>query len=170
MSHQRCSFRAWLRSLQGRSVLFSLSMLLIMLLIASMVTSYSQQTLWREIVARNTTQVDAAAEQLALSLDKTMDMQRELLYDEDINRLGVTPGYYSQPQQVLAMLRVMDRMFMLTNSSSLVSEASFLAPSIGKTITAGGWRSCPRRTSSAPTTCASTRPKRLLRWMAISTS
>ena len=40
---------------------FSLSMLLIMLLIASMVTSYSQQTLWREIVARNTTQVDAAA-------------------------------------------------------------------------------------------------------------
>ena len=138
MSHQRCSFRAWLRSLQGRSVLFSLSMLLIMLLIASMVTSYSQQTLWREIVARNTTQVDAAAEQLALSLDKTMDMQRELLYDEDINRLGVTPGYYSQPQQVLAMLRVMDRMFMLTNSSSLVSEAIFLAPSIGKAITASG--------------------------------
>ena len=99
-----------------------------------------------------------------------MDMQRELLYDEDINRLGVTPGYYSQPQQVLAMLRVMDRMFMLTNSSSLVSEASFLAPSIGKTITAGGWRSCPRRTSSAPTTFASTRLRRLLRWMASSTS
>lgn len=128
--------RGWARSILGRSVLFALGMLLMMLLMAAWGTGSSQNTLRKEIVARNTVQVSAAAEQLAISLDKTMDMQRELLFDNDINRLGVTPGYYTVPQKALAMLRVMDRMRMLTSSSPLIQQAFFMAPSIGRTITA----------------------------------
>lgn len=127
---------SWTRSILGRSVLFALGMLLMMLLMAAWGTGSSQKTLRKEIVARNTVQVSAAAEQLAISLDKTMDMQRELLFDNDINRLGVTPGYYTVPQKALAMLRVMDRMRMLTSSSPLIQQAFFMAPSIGRTITA----------------------------------
>lgn len=128
--------RGWTRSILGRSVLFALGMLVMMLLMAAWGTGSSQNTLRREIVTRNTVQVSAAAEQLAISLDKTMDMQRELLFDNDINRLGVTPGYYTAPQKALAMLRVMDRMRILTSSSPLIRQAFFMAPSIGRTITA----------------------------------
>ncbi len=130
--------RRWMRSILGRSILFTLSLLLLTLFVAIMVTNSSQNALRREIVVRSGAQADAVAEQLAISLDKTMDMHRELLYDKDINRLGVTPGYYTQAQQTLAMLRVMDRMFMLTSSSPLIQQAFLLAPSIGKTITADG--------------------------------
>ncbi len=134
--HQQ--LKGWTHSILGRSVLFTLAMLLLTLMMAGAVTSSSQNALRNEIVTRNTVQVSAAVEQLAISLDKTMDLQRELLYDEDINRLGVTPGYYTKPQETLAMLRVMDRMFMLTSSSPLVEQAFFMAPSIRKIITADG--------------------------------
>lgn len=132
------NIRRWSRSILGRSILFTLLMLIITLAAAALATNSSQAALHNEIVARTSFQATAAAEQLALSLDKTIDMQRELLYDKDVNRLGVTPGYYSPSQKTLAMLRVMDRIFMLKNSSPLISQASFMAPSIGRTITADG--------------------------------
>lgn len=132
----RARIHIWTRSILGRSVLFTLTMLLLTLMVAALAITSSLNALRNEIVTRNTVQVSAVAEQLAISLDKTMDLQRELLYDEDINRLGVTPGYYTKPQETQAMLRVMDRMFMLTSSSPLIKQAFFMAPSIGKTITA----------------------------------
>lgn len=128
--------QGWMRSILGRSVLFTLITLLITLLVAAMAINSSQNALRNEIVTRNSVQVSAVAEQLAISLDKTMDIQRELLYDEDINRLGVMPGYYPGHQKILAMLRVMDRMYMLTSSSPLIKQACFMAPSIGRIITA----------------------------------
>ena len=128
--------RGWTRSILGRSVLFTLITLLITMLVAALAINSSQNALRNEIVTRNAVQVSAVAEQLAISLDKTMDLQRELLYDEDINRLGVTPGYYPGHQKIMAMLRVMDSMYMLTSSSPLIKQACFMAPSIGRVITA----------------------------------
>lgn len=131
----KIKYPTWLRTLRGRSVLFTLTMLLVVLLVAGSVTEYSQKVLREEIVARNTAQTIAAVEQLGVSLDKAVNLQRELLYDEDVNRLGVIPGYYSAAQKTRAMLRVQNRLFMLTSSSTLIKEAYFLAPSIGKSIT-----------------------------------
>ncbi|MBR3107831.1 MAG: sensor histidine kinase [Clostridia bacterium] len=130
--------RAWGRSILGRTVLFSLAMLLLTLTAAGLVTTTSQEALRNEIVARNTAQAEAVVEQLALSLGKTMDIQRETLYDTDINRLGVAPGYYTDPQRIMAMLRAEDRMRVLTSSSPLIDQSFFMAPAIGKTITEGG--------------------------------
>ena len=130
--------RAWTRTILGRSILFSLAMLLLMLLMAGVVTDTSQKALRDEIMKRNTAQAEAVAEQLALSLGKTMDIQREMLYDTDINRLGVVPGYFSAPQLIQAMLRAEDDMRILTSSSPLIQESFFMAPAIGKTITGGG--------------------------------
>lgn len=138
LSLRQWNISRWTRSTLGRFILFTLLLLIITLLAAGTVSRSSQAALHNEIIARNSFQVAAAAEQLAISLDKTMDMQRELLYDKDINRLGVVPGYYATHQKTLAMLRVMDRMAMLKNSSPLIRQASFMAPSIGRTITADG--------------------------------
>lgn len=131
----RMRLRGWTRSILGRSVLFTMITLVITLVVAALAINSSQRALRNEIVARNTVQVSAVAEQMALALDKTMDIQRELLFDEDINRLGVTPGYYTAPQKTLAILRVMDRMFMLTSSSPLIKQACLMAPSISRIIT-----------------------------------
>ena len=129
---------AWAHTILGRSILFSLGMLLLMLLMAGVVTNTSQKALRDEIIARNTAQAEAVVDQLALSLDKTMDIQREILYDRDINRLGVVPGYYTSSQSIMAMLRAEDRMRVLTSSSPLIDQSFFMAPAIGKTITAEG--------------------------------
>ena len=129
---------AWGQTLLGRSILFSLAMLLLTLLAAGLVTNTSQKALRDEIVKRNSAQAEAVVEQLALSLGKTMDIQREMLYDTDLNRLGVAPGYYSSSQRIMAMLRAAERMRVLTSSSPLIEQSFFMAPSIGKTITADG--------------------------------
>lgn len=129
---------AWSQTILGRSILFSLAMLLLTLFVAGMVTDTSQKALHDEIVNRNTAQAEAVVEQLALSLGKTMDIQREMLYDTDLNRLGVAPGYYSSSQRIMAMLRAVERMRVLTSSSPLIDQSFFMAPSIGKTITADG--------------------------------
>ena len=129
---------AWGQTILGRSILFSLAMLLLTLLVAGLVTDTSQKALRDEIVKRNTAQAEAVVEQLALSLGKTMDIQREMLYDTDLNRLGVAPGYYSSSQRIMAMLRAVDRMRILTSSSPLIDQSFFMAPAIGKTITADG--------------------------------
>jgi two-component system sensor histidine kinase YesM len=129
---------AWSRTILGRSILFSLAMLVLTLIVAGLVTDTSQKALRDEIVNRNTAQAEAVVEQLALSLGKTMDIQREMLYDTDLNRLGVAPGYYSYSQRIMAMLRAMERMRVLTSPSPLIDQSFFLAPSIGKTITADG--------------------------------
>ncbi len=129
---------AWGQTILGRSILFSLAMLLLTLLMAGLVTHTSQNALRDEIVKRNTAQAEAVVEQLALSLGKTMDIQREMLYDTDLNRLGVAPGYYSSPQRIMAMLRAVERMRILTSSSPLIDQSFFMAPAIGKTITADG--------------------------------
>ena len=129
---------AWSQTILGRSILFSLAMLLLTLVVAGLVTDTSQKALRDEIVNRNTAQAEAVVEQLALSLGKTMDIQREMLYDTDLNRLGVAPGYYSSSQRIMAMLRAVERMRVLTSSSPLIDQSFFMAPSIGKTITADG--------------------------------
>lgn len=129
---------AWSQTILGRSILFSLAMLLLTLFVAGLVTDTSQKALHDEIVNRNTAQAEAVVEQLALSLGKTMDIQREMLYDTDLNRLGVAPGYYSSSQRIMAMLRAVERMRVLTSSSPLIDQSFFMAPSIGKTITADG--------------------------------
>ncbi|MBR3019452.1 MAG: sensor histidine kinase [Clostridia bacterium] len=138
MKNTCCRVRAWGQTILGRSILFSLAMLFLMLMMAGMVTSTSQKALRDEIVARNTAQAEAVVEQLARSLGKTMDIQREMLYNTDINRLGVVPAYFSQPQLIQAMLRAEDSMRVLTSSSPLIEESFFMAPAIGKTISADG--------------------------------
>ncbi|MBR5108863.1 MAG: histidine kinase [Clostridia bacterium] len=130
--------RAWSRTLLGRSVLFSLFLLALTGMIAGLVISNSQKTLYEEIVARNTSHVASTAEQLALSLENTTDLQKQMLYEQDINRLGIAPDYYSGPQAIFAMLRVQERMLTLTNSSPLVERSLFLAPAIGKIISESG--------------------------------
>ena len=138
MKHKitRQTIAAWMRSIQGRSILFTLLLLALMLLAASLVTGSSQGALRQEIIRSNTMQLSAVAEQLSISLENTTDMQRELLFDADVNRLGVAPGYYTDPQKTQAILRVQDRMFMTATSTPLVKEAFFMSPSIGKTISA----------------------------------
>lgn len=138
LSGIRSLIRKKRRSTLGRCVLFGLAMLLLTLIMSGIVTNSSQRALQNEIFARNRAQANAAVEQLAISIDKIMDMQRELLYDTDINRLGVAPGYYTKSRETFAMLRVKDRMFMLASSSPLITRAFFMAPSIGKTITSDG--------------------------------
>ena len=127
--------RKILRTLPGRTAAFLLPMLLVLLATVAWVTHTSQTALQKEIVAWNDAQASAAIEQLALSLDRTMTIQRDLLYDSDINRLGVTPGYFTQAQKIRAMLRVMERMAQLANSSPFIQSAAFLAPAIEREIT-----------------------------------
>ena len=132
---RRPALRVRARSILGRSVLFMITVLSVTLVSADAVTLNSRRMLENEIIARNTVQARAAAEQLTLSLDKSAEMQHALLYDKDINRLGVTPGYYTAAQKTQAILRVNDLMFMQVNSSPLIDRSCFLAPSISKCVT-----------------------------------
>ena len=126
--------RKFMHTIPGRTVAFLLPMLILLLFAVALVNRSSQAALQKEIVQWNDTQVSAVIDQLALSLDRTMAGQRSLLYDTDINRLGVTPGYFTQPQKIRAMLRVMERMAQLDNSSPFIRNAEFLAPAIGRAI------------------------------------
>ena len=126
--------RKFMHTIPGRTVAFLLPMLILLLFAVALVNRSSQAALQKEIVQWNDTQVSAVIDQLALSLDRTMAGQRSLLYDTDINRLGVTPGYFTQPQKIRAMLRVMERMDQLDNSSPFIRNAEFLAPAIGRAI------------------------------------
>lgn len=148
MKHKniRQSVIGWMRSIQGRSILFTLLLLTLTLTAAWLVTGRSQAALKQEIIRSSNVQLGAVAEQLSISLDNTLDMQRELLFDADVNRLGVAPGYYTHPQKTQAMLRVQDRMFMLTASSPLVKQAFFLSPAIGKLINAQSVDPLPQET------------------------
>jgi len=126
--------RKTLHSIPGRMAVFLLAMLLALLLSVAWATRSSQTALQREIVAWNESQTSAALEQLMLSLDRTVALQQDLLFDSDINRLGVMPGYFNQPQKIRAMQRIMERMTQLTDSSPFVRNAAFLAPSIQRVI------------------------------------
>ena len=128
--------RKFLHTIPGRTAAFLLPMLTLLLVSIACVNHSSQTALQKEIVAWNEIQASAALEQIALFMERTVTLQRDLLYDNDVNRLGVTPGYFTQPQKIRAMLRVMERMAQLANSSPFVRRAEFLAPSIGRVITA----------------------------------
>ena len=127
--------RKYLHTVPGRTAAFLAPMLLLLLAAAGWVTHSSQTALQKEIVAWNDAQASAAIGQLSLSLERTMTIQRDLLYDSDINRLGVTPGYFTQAQKIRSMLRVMERMSQLANSSPFIQSAAFLAPAIERVIT-----------------------------------
>ena len=126
--------RKYLHTIPGRTAAFLVPMLLLLLAAAAWVNHSSQTVLQKEILAWNDAQASAAIGQLTLSLDRTMTIQRDLLYDSDINRLGVTPGYFTQAQKIRSMLRVMERMNQLANSSPFIQSASFLAPAIERVI------------------------------------
>ena len=130
--------RTFSRSILGRFVFFSLTMLLLTLFMTEFVTDRSRQVLRDEIVERNAARIASAAEQLTLSLEKSVDILRELLYDTDINRLGVVPGYFTNIQTIFAMRRVSERIFLLANSSTLIEQISLIIPSLGKVITGDG--------------------------------
>ena len=126
--------RSFLHTIPGRTAAFLLPMLLLLLVSVAWVTHSSQAALQREIVAWNGEQASADMEQLMLSLNRTIALQRSLLYDSDINRLGVMPGYFTQPQKIRSMLRVMERMSQLAGSSPFIQSAEFLAPSVSRVI------------------------------------
>ena len=127
--------RRLLHSIPGRTVAFLIPMLALLLAAVAWVNHASQEALRDKIVASSEAQVSAAIGQLTYSLDRTMAIQRDLIYDSDVNRLGVTPGYFTQPQKIQAMLRVIESMSLLAESSPFIQEAAFLAPSIGRVIT-----------------------------------
>ena len=127
--------RRQLHSIPGRTVAFLIPMLALLLAAVAWVNHASQEALRDKIVASSEAQVSAAIGQLTYSLDRTMAIQRDLIYDSDVNRLGVTPGYFTQPQKIQAMLRVIWSMSLLAESSPFIQEAAFLAPSIGRVIT-----------------------------------
>ena len=54
--------RGWGQTILGRSILFSLAMLLLTLLAAGLVTNTSQKALREEIVKRNTAQAEAVVQ------------------------------------------------------------------------------------------------------------
>ena len=145
---------AWSKTILGRSILFSLAMLILTLIVAGLVTDTSQKALRDEIVNRNTAQAEAVVEQLALSLGKTMDIQREMLYDTDLNRLGVAPGYYSYSQRIMAMLRAMERMRVLTSSSPLIDQSFFWLLPSARPLRQTAWKPWTKRNLNGSACCA----------------
>lgn len=125
-------------SVLARTIGVLILTLLVLIVAGTAISAWNRSVLTEQIVALNSSQTAAGMKQLTSEIERLALLESEMLFDTDINRLGVMPGYYSASQKTQAILRVEKRLLMLANSSSLFYETLLFCPAIDRMVTSTG--------------------------------